>query len=76
MAFDFNKFRKQTAGIREINPIKIYDGLSKSKVNDLWRGQYLALEELNDNRALPHVVLNLNTGGGKTVIGLLAGLNL
>lgn len=76
MSFDFSKFRKQVSGTREVNPIKIYDSLSKSKVNDLWRGQYLALESLNSYRTEPNIVLNLNTGGGKTLIGLLEGQSI
>ncbi|HJV47180.1 MAG TPA: hypothetical protein VJ824_15795 [Bacillota bacterium] len=59
-----------------MNPIKIYDGLSKSKVNDLWRGQYLALDQLHQQRSVPHLVVNLNTGERKTVIGLLEGQSL
>lgn len=76
MTFDFSKFLNQTTGPREINPIKIYDNLPKGKVNDLWRGQYLALEELFQHSDKSHVVINLNTGGGKTVIGLLEGQSL
>lgn len=76
MSFDFSKFLNQSTDDREINPIKIYDGLPKGKVNDLWRGQYLALEELFKEREKSNVTLNLNTGGGKTVIGLLAGQSM
>lgn len=47
MSFDFSQFFNKTTGPREQHPIKIYDNLPKGKVNDLWRGQYLALEEIH-----------------------------
>ena len=76
MTFDFSKFLQQTAKPKEIHPIKLYDSLPKGKVNDLWRGQYLALESLSSNRDKVNIVVNLNTGGGKTVIGLLQGQSM
>ncbi|WP_044339367.1 helicase C-terminal domain-containing protein [Rossellomorea aquimaris] len=76
MTFDFSKFLDQSEKSKEVNPIKIYDGLPKGKVNDLWRGQYLALEELSNEREHNNIAVNLNTGGGKTVIGLLYGQSL
>lgn len=76
MTFDFSKFLNQSADPKEIHPIKIYDSLPKGKVNDLWRGQYLALEELTNVREQVNIAVNLNTGGGKTVIGLLTGQSM
>ncbi|QZN77669.1 helicase C-terminal domain-containing protein [Paenibacillus sp. DR312] len=78
MSFDFSQFFNKTTGPREQHPIKIYDNLPKGKVNDLWRGQYLALEELHHelDQGRKHVVVLLNTGGGKTVIGLLEGQSI
>lgn len=65
----------EPVGSRENHPIKIYDNLPKGKVNDLWRGQYLALQELHHilEQGNKNVAVILNTGGGKTVIGLLEG---
>ncbi|OHX41425.1 MULTISPECIES: helicase C-terminal domain-containing protein [Cytobacillus] len=77
MPIDFNKFKKKDALPKEVDPIKIYDGLARSGgLNDLWRGQYLALEEWQDNRDEKEVTISLNTGGGKTVIGLLQGQSI
>ncbi|MBN2982304.1 DEAD/DEAH box helicase family protein [Cohnella algarum] len=78
MSFDFSQFFNKTTGPREQHPIKIYDNLPKGKVNDLWRGQYLALEEIHHvlDQGKKHVVVILNTGGGKTVIGLLEGQSI
>lgn len=76
MTFDFNKFLNPSVTSKEIHPIKIYDGLPKGKVNDLWRGQYLALEEFNEQKEKTNIAINLNTGGGKTVIGLLSGQSM
>lgn len=75
MSFDFSQFFNKPIGPKEKHPIKIYDNLPKGKVNDLWRGQYLALDELHQllEEGKKHIVVILNTGGGKTVIGLLGG---
>ncbi|MFB5678094.1 helicase C-terminal domain-containing protein [Paenibacillus terreus] len=75
MSFDFSQFFNKPTGPKETHPIKIYDNLPKGKVNDLWRGQYLALDELHHvlEQRKKHVAVILNTGGGKTVIGLLEG---
>lgn len=74
MAIDFSRFKKKAEMPRETHPIKIYDGLSRSGgLNDLWRGQYLALEKWQELRDQENLVVSLNTGGGKTVIGLLQG---
>jgi hemoglobin-like flavoprotein len=74
MPIDFNKFKKKEESLHETHPIKIYDGLTRSGgLNDLWRGQYLALEKWQELRNKPNLVVGLNTGGGKTVIGLLQG---
>lgn len=77
MTIDFSKFRKKEETIRETHPIKIYDSLSGSGgLNDLWRGQYLALEKWHELRGQKNHVVSLNTGGGKTIIGLLQGQSL
>ncbi|MEL3961260.1 DEAD/DEAH box helicase [Lysinibacillus endophyticus] len=74
MPIDFGRFKKREDSQRETHPIKIYDGLSRSgRLNDLWRGQYLALEEWEKVRKDNDLVVSLNTGGGKTVIGLIQG---
>ncbi|MEG6520855.1 DEAD/DEAH box helicase family protein [Desulfotomaculum sp. 1211_IL3151] len=77
MTIDFNKFRRKPVEPREINPMNIYDGLALSGgLNDLWRGQFLALQEWHESREEAHSIVNLNTGGGKTIIGLLQGQSI
>src|SRR5690625_3104513 len=74
MSIDFGRFKRREELPREIHPIKLYDSLTRSGgLNDLWRGQYLALEHWNEIRDKEDIVVGLNTGGGKTVIGLLQG---
>lgn len=74
MPIDFSKFKKKEEVSRETHPIKLYDSLTRSGgLNDLWRGQYLALEQWHNTRDKENLVVGLNTGGGKTVIGLLQG---
>lgn len=77
MPVDFSKFKKSEEDPKETHPIKIYDSLTRSgSLNDLWRGQYLALEKWNEIREVNDIVIGLNTGGGKTVIGLLQGQSI
>ncbi|HEU4964586.1 MAG TPA: DEAD/DEAH box helicase family protein [Bacilli bacterium] len=74
MGLDMNRFRKKEQLPKEKNSIKIYDSLSRSGgLNDLWRGQFLALTEWEKLRESENLVVSLNTGAGKTIIGLLQG---
>ena len=44
--------------------------------NDLWRGQARALSEWHEVRATNDVLVSLNTGAGKTIVGLLMAQSL
>lgn len=66
--------RVQRAGKRSTptNPIQIFERLPKPEgVNDLWKSQHEALVEWDRRRSERDLVIKLNTGGGKTLVGLL-----
>lgn len=60
------------------DPFKIFAGLPRlpGAPNDLWRGQADALRNWHDNREKRDVLLSLNTGAGKTIVGLLIAKSL
>lgn len=69
---DFEKLRKDRGVSKSIDPIEIFRRLPKtSKINDLWNSQAEALREWNLRRKDKDIVLKLNTGGGKTLVGLI-----
>ncbi len=45
-------------------------------INDLWLGQADALQPWNEHRLLKDVAIGLNTGVGKTLVGLLIAQSL
>lgn len=60
------------------NPIAIFEALpSLAKTpNDLWRGQYKALSDWENVRGKRDILISLNTGAGKTIVGLLIAKSL
>ena len=69
---DFDKLRKDRGVSKSIDPIEIFRRLPKtSKINDLWNSQAEALREWDLRRNDKDIVLKLNTGGGKTLVGLI-----
>lgn len=59
-----------------IEPRKIFDQLPKPQfIDDLHSSQAEALDEWFDNRCKKDTVIKLNTGGGKTLVGLLIALS-
>lgn len=69
---DFSKLRKQKKRDLPTEPIEIFRRLpKKSNINDLWNSQAQALEEWYKRRNEKDLVLKLNTGGGKTLVGLI-----
>lgn len=61
-----------------VDPIKLFSSLpiSDPNINDLWLAQGDALRAWHENRDEHDVVINLNTGAGKTLVGLLAAQSL
>jgi Type III restriction enzyme, res subunit len=56
----------------QVDPLKIFQRLPKPPhINDLWESQSEALRLWGDRRQENDLVIKLNTGGGKTLVGLL-----
>lgn len=69
---DFNKLRQQRTRVTPTNPSDIFLRLPKSPgIDDLWSSQAEALKAWFERRNETDVVIKMNTGGGKTLVGLL-----
>ena len=74
---DFNRFRQQRTRATPINPTDIFLRLPKSPgIDDLWNSQAEALKAWFERRNEKDIVIKMNTGGGKTLIGLLIAQSL
>jgi len=75
---DFSKLGVPKATEKPVDPIKIFERLPNlpGTPNDLWRGQAEALIQWNDARNRNDVLISLNTGAGKTLVGLLIAQSL
>ncbi|HEX8192744.1 MAG TPA: DEAD/DEAH box helicase family protein [Allosphingosinicella sp.] len=73
MDFDFGQLSVPKSGGAQTDPFKIFAALPRLEgaPNDLWRGQADALAEWHANRTKNDVLISLNTGAGKTLLGLL-----
>ncbi|MBA4150134.1 MAG: DEAD/DEAH box helicase family protein [Verrucomicrobia bacterium] len=78
MPFDFSKLKPQPKEQRLTDPIALFQRLriSDTSINDLWLAQGDALRGWNDNRTEKDISISLNTGAGKTLVGLLIGQSL
>ncbi|PLX33591.1 MAG: helicase [Hyphomicrobiales bacterium] len=75
---DFSKLGTPLTAAQPTDPIKIFERLPNlpGTPNDLWRGQAEALVQWNDARDRNDVLVSLNTGAGKTLVGLLTAQSL
>lgn len=75
---DFSKLGSAKKAQRPTDPIKIFETLPSlsGTPNDLWRGQDQALKGWHDHREKSDVLICLNTGAGKTIVGLLIAQSL
>ncbi|MCY4137707.1 MAG: DEAD/DEAH box helicase family protein [Rhodobacteraceae bacterium] len=75
---DFSKLGSAKKPRAPTNPIKIFETLPslEGTPNDLWRGQDKALSEWEKVRERRDVLITLNTGAGKTIVGLLIAQSL
>ncbi|MBX3407527.1 MAG: DEAD/DEAH box helicase [Phycisphaeraceae bacterium] len=65
------------ARVKDVDPIEIFDSLTlRGSVNNLWTPQSTALASWHLVRSKPDVSIEMNTGGGKTLVGLLVSLSL
>jgi hypothetical protein len=73
MPFDFSRVTITKPAGRPIDPISLFQRLrvSDPAVNDLWLAQGDALRQWDTARTLEDVAVVLNTGAGKTLVGLL-----
>lgn len=70
---DFSQLPLPKVAKASTDPFKIFGALPRLEgaPNDLWRGQADALAEWNENREESDLLLSLNTGAGKTLVGLI-----
>ena len=75
---DFSKLGRAKKTQAPTDPIRIFETLPSlsGTFNDLWRGQDKALTEWNAARDRQDVLVSLNTGAGKTIVGLLIAQSL
>lgn len=75
---DFSKLGSTKKTPAPTDPIKIFETLPSlpGTFNDLWRGQDKALTDWNAARTKHDVLVSLNTGAGKTIVGLLIAQSL
>lgn len=78
MPLDLRKIRATRRDRKPVDPLEIFRGLSVAdqNVNDLWLAQGDALRDWHENRGLTDVGVVLNTGAGKTLVGLLIAQSL
>lgn len=75
---DFSKLGRSKKAQVLTDPIRIFETLPSlsGTFNDLWRGQDKALNEWHGARDRQDVLVSLNTGAGKTIVGLLIAQSL
>lgn len=73
MMVDLSKIRPSSREPRVVDPIELFHRLkvADTGINDLWLAQGDALREWHANRSKSDVAVALNTGAGKTLVGLL-----
>ncbi len=78
MGFDFSKIDLSGQQARPIDPIEIFQAsaIIDGSINDLWLAQGDALREWSNNRNDEDIAIVLNTGAGKTLVGLLIAQSL
>lgn len=71
---DFQRLRRRSTRDPITDPIEIFQTLPKPEhINDLWDTQAAALRDWHRRRSQRDLVIKLNTGSGKTLVGLLIG---
>ena len=75
---DFSKLGRTNKTHSPTHPTKIFEALPSlaNTPNDLWRGQDKALTDWHAVREKQDVLISLNTGAGKTIVGLLIAQSL
>ncbi|MDI7864937.1 DEAD/DEAH box helicase family protein [Rhizobiaceae bacterium n13] len=75
---DFGKFKRPPGGGAPLDPIEIFKNSPNlgNAPNDLWEGQAQALKTWHVNRAKSDSLIVLNTGAGKSIVGVLIAQSL
>jgi replicative superfamily II helicase len=75
---DFSQLKRPARNTKPQDPIAIFERRPSlpNTPNDLWRGQTEALNEWHKSRSKSDVFIALNTGAGKTLVGLLVAQSL
>ena len=78
VGFDFSNIGNRQQAPTAIDPVDIFQSstVTDHRVNDLWLGQGDALREWHGKRDLNDIAVVLNTGAGKTLVGLLIAQSL
>lgn len=78
MPIDFTKLSPPAATVRPVDPIALFRSLKVNDpaINDLWLAQGDALRDWHSTRNQSDIAIILNTGAGKTLVGLLAAQSL
>ena len=78
MALDYSKLKPQAKEQRVTDPIALFQRLrvTDTSINDLWLAQGDALRAWHTKRKETDISISLNTGAGKTLVGLLIGQSL
>ncbi|MEI6416066.1 MAG: DEAD/DEAH box helicase family protein, partial [Pseudomonadota bacterium] len=78
MAFNFANLQPEKKSKKLVDPIELFQSLrvNDSSVNDLWLAQGDALRDWHKKRDQRDIAVSLNTGAGKTLVGLLMAQSL
>lgn len=78
MPIDFGQLQHPKAMKRPVDPIELFQSVrvTDTAINDLWLAQGDALREWHKSRKREDILIQLNTGAGKTLVGLLAAQSL
>jgi type III restriction/modification enzyme restriction subunit/RAD3-like DEAD/DEAH box helicase len=78
MTFDFSKIKPKKKEPLPVDPIGLFQKLKviDPGINDLWLAQGDALRKWHENRSKEDIGIVLNTGAGKTLVGLLIAQSL
>lgn len=70
---NFKNLSRPKAASAPINPFEIFSKTPNlnNAPNDLWKGQAEALKKWHDNRTSADNIILLNTGAGKSIVGVL-----
>src|SRR6185503_2966452 len=67
-----NFTRRSDCGPKPTEPQALFNSLTlRGSVENLWGPQIAALSEWHKHRAEPEITIEMPTGGGKTLVGLL-----